>query len=350
MNASTIIPPPSQQPELGTHARALAKQGRLIEAIAAATAQNRIQPDEDLERLLVDWRMRARPSLRQASPGPTWQRDIQDPFPGLSGLPEISARELTTQVMAGAIVHHGALLVRGLISANEASTLSHGIEQAFDGLTTWLADKKTPRTPWFSPAPISWFRRPGNLRQWTLAGGGTLAADSPRMLYELAELLDRTGLINMVTEYFSERPTLSVGKTTLRKIPASLKQSGWHQDGAFLGKEIRTVNLWLTLSDCGRDAPGIDFVPKRIPYIVETGTQGALLNWMVGPGMIDQLTSDSPVCSPEFAAGDALLFDHLFLHRTGLPPGRTKDRYAIESWMFAPSRFPGYQGIGKLLL
>ena len=45
-------------------------------------------------------------------------------------------------------------------------------------------------------------------------------------------------------------------------------------------------------------------------------------------------------CSPEFSPGDALLFDHLFLHRTGVAPGMTRERWAIETWFFAPSTLP----------
>jgi hypothetical protein len=47
--------------------------------------------------------------------------------------------------------------------------------------------------------------------------------------------------------------------------------------------------------------------------------------------------------SPSFSAGDALLFDQLFVHRTGIQPGMTKPRYAIEAWHFAGSTFPSRQ-------
>ncbi|MEZ5167509.1 MAG: hypothetical protein R2695_13835 [Acidimicrobiales bacterium] len=53
--------------------------------------------------------------------------------------------------------------------------------------------------------------------------------------------------------------------------------------------------------------------------------------------------ADVPVLAPEFREGDALLFDHLFLHRTGVTDAMTKERYAIESWFFAPSAYPGGQ-------
>ena len=41
--------------------------------------------------------------------------------------------------------------------------------------------------------------------------------------------------------------------------------------------------------------------------------------------------------------GRALLFDDVFLHRTAVAPGLTTDRYAIESWFFAPSTYPADQ-------
>jgi hypothetical protein len=38
-----------------------------------------------------------------------------------------------------------------------------------------------------------------------------------------------------------------------------------------------------------------------------------------------------------------MLFDHFFLHRTGIPAAIAKDRYAVESWFFAPSAYPVQQ-------
>lgn len=326
--------------DLRAQALAHAAEGRYVDAIELATEHNRIAADPELERLLVVWRMAAFAERANSAPNPNWPPEFADPFPGLSGLPEIQASELNTNVLAGAILHHGALLVRGLISPDVADQFRPGIDQAFDAFAAWLANRRLPPNQWFCPAPIPADTELAKSRNWQMLGGGCWAADSPHMLFELVELLERTGVVDMVSQYLSERPALSVGKTTLRKIPVGQKNSGWHQDGQFLGKDVRSVNLWLALSPCGRDAPGIDLVPKRIPYIVETGTHGAEMEWIVGPGLIETLAHDAPVASPEFAAGDALLFDHLFLHRTGLPPNRTRDRWAIEAWMFAPSHYP----------
>ena len=45
---------------------------------------------------------------------------------------------------------------------------------------------------------------------------------------------------------------------------------------------------------------------------------------------------------PVFDAGDALIFDHLNLHRTAIDPGMTRDRHAIETWLFSPSTYDGH--------
>ena len=118
--------------------------------------------------------------------------------------------------------------------------------------------------------------------------------------------------------------------------------TNWHQDGAFLGREVRTLNMWLALSPCGVDAPGLDMVPRRFDEVLPTGTEGALFDWSVSPDLVTEVAGDE-VISPRFEPGDALLFDHLFLHRTGVTPAMSRERHAIECWMFAPSSYPDGQ-------
>ena len=49
-------------------------------------------------------------------------------------------------------------------------------------------------------------------------------------------------------------------------------------------------------------------------------------------------------CSvPNFRLVTRLLFDHMFLHRTAIGPEMTHERYAIETWFFAPSVYPDGQ-------
>ena len=62
-------------------------------------------------------------------------------------------------------------------------------------------------------------------------------------------------------------PLITVHKTTLRKADPSVA-GAWHQDGKFMG-DVRALNLWLSLSRCGDDAPGLDIVPRRLDHHVD---------------------------------------------------------------------------------
>ena len=146
----------------------------------------------------------------------------------------------------------------------------------------------------------------------------------------------------IVTEYLGERPALSVNKGTLRRAAPKVGTEWWHQDGAFLGAGIRSLNIWLSLNDSGVDAPGLEVVSKRLERIVDAGTEGADFDWSVSDAVVAREAGDS-IASPIFKAGDALLFDHLNLHRTGTTPEMTKTRYATETWFFAPSAYPDPQ-------
>ena len=136
---------------------------------------------------------------------------------------------------------------------------------------------------------------------------------------------------------------MSVKKCVLRCVPSTIKVADWHQDGAFMGREIGSMNVWLSLSHCGYDASGLECLPHRLTEIVPTGSHGAHIDWSIGPGMVDIVAKGRPTVSPVFAPGDALIFDHLFLHRTSIPAAIAKDRYAIESWFFASTGYPAGQ-------
>ncbi len=113
--------------------------------------------------------------------------------------------------------------------------------------------------------------------------------------------------------------------------------SGWHQDGAFLGSDVRTMNVWVALSPCGGDrpTPGLEVVPKRLPEILSI--EGGMGPISIAPALLEQVAADAPPVRPEFEPGDGIMFDERFLHRTYLHENMSEDRYALECWLFAPS-------------
>jgi hypothetical protein len=156
--------------------------------------------------------------------------------------------------------------------------------------------------------------------------------------FEMMEMFHRANLPALVRGYLGEPALITAQKTTLRKAEPSVP-GAWHQDGKFLGP-VRALNLWLSLSRCGDLAPGLDIVPRRIDHLVTTQTEEAMLDYMISQKRAEEAAGDTPIIRPIFEPGDALLFDELFMHKTGSDPSMPNPRFAIENWFFGASGFP----------
>jgi hypothetical protein len=324
-----------------TAAETMATRGRRLEAIDVLTAANRSARSAEIERQLVHLRHDAFDEV-DAGPGlAAWPPEAPDLFPGAQ-LAEVRAGDFDAETLRSGIVRHGCLAVRGLIPPERVAQLTAGIEAAMNACSTWEGEPGTDTAPWFVPFETG----PGSSlapeRRWVTRGGGVWTVDSPRAMFDVLEAFAEIGLAGPLTGYLGERPALSVKKWTLRRVPIT-SGTNWHQDGAFLGQGIRTVNFWLALSHCGDDAPGLDVVPRRMEGILPTGTDGAMFDWSVGEPVVQQASEDAPILRPVFEPGDALFFDERFLHRTAVSEAMTRERYAIESWFFAPSHYPDDQ-------
>lgn len=311
--------------------------------IAELMAANRTAPDPATEKRIVQLRHEAFAQL--GGNGVAAGAETQPPeneLPRPDGLPEVNADELSAEAIRDGILGGGSLLIRGLIDPERAERMRHGIDRTFELRDALMQGADVAETtPWFDPfAPGPDY--PPDAAQWNrmkLGGHAVWAPDSPRMMFELIDAFDEAGLTRVVTEYLGERPALSMNKSVLRRVSPE-SGTDWHQDGAFLGKGIRTCNVWIALSRCGDVAPGLDIVGRRYDEIVATGTEGAVFPWAVSPQVVEETREGAEVARPVFEAGDALLFDHYCLHRTAVDPAMTEDRYATETWCFAPSVYP----------
>jgi hypothetical protein len=292
-----------------------------------------------IERELVTARRAAVAEVAGVGRGPIPSGGTPPPV-GPSGLPEATPDQLDGPTVRAAFESHGCLVVRRLVPRSTAEELVAGIDRAIEawaGLTRPFAGPTGD--PWFDPQTVDDPERSALGRTWVTNGAGLLSFDSPRMLATILDRYEQLGLRTLLAELLGARPVLSANKCTLRRVPVETN-AGWHQDGAFLGQQLRAVNVWATLTDCGVDAPGLDIVPRRFDEIVETGTRGSFFDWAVGDGVIEELAVDTPVLRPELAAGDAVIFDEMLLHRTATDPSMTSSRYAIEMWTFSGSAYP----------
>jgi hypothetical protein len=328
----------------------LEASGQFREAIDVWMVVNRHAAEAEIEQRLVRLRHEAAsshdPSAHEGSAREPWPRPLADPFPHVYGEPpETEARGLTSELLGGAIQHHGCLLVRGFLEARRARQFVDLIDAAFEAREAHLSGTPTERTaPWFAPDPDYDAVGPPAALQRALNHklNAMLAVDSPRGLFEIIDALEARGVPDALRGYFGESAVLTAEKTTLRRVlpgPAP----AWHQDGSFLGGEARTVDVWVALSRCGAgtDSSGLEILPRRLDELVAFGIEGTRTNIeILGDDVLKAGAGVTPVC-PTFEPGDALLFDELFLHRT--MPGLPRPRYALEIWTFAPSgRTPSY--------
>ena len=267
-----------------------------------------------------------------------WPPAWDDPFPGEEGIPAITPDRIDGAVVGGAIVHHGCLRIDGLLRADDVAHFVAAIDEAFAARERWLAATEAGTDLDESVfAPFA----PGRDRAEGFGRNGYIrTVDVPASLADLASAFHRTGLVAAIAEHLGEHPAMIANKWALRSTPSGKVAGDFHQDGAFLGEDVRSLNLWLALGHCGIDAPGLDIVPRRLDGVVEAGTEGAIFDWSVAPDVVERVAADAPVVRPEFAPGDALLFDHLLLHSTAIEETMTRERHAMETWMFAPSAYP----------
>jgi hypothetical protein len=314
----------------------------LLAEIEHETAANRDKPHPGREVRLVRLRHLAGLQRLAAPPAaPVYASPVAD-LPEAATVPEIAAADLTPEILRAAVLRDGSLLVRGLVPRAGALALAAGIDAAFVEREQRLGGADTPVKYYdeFSPEPPN---EEVPVREWIRMGGGVLAADSPRLAFQMLELFRAAGIPQVVEGYLGEPGMITLEKTTLRKADPDIA-GAWHQDGKFLGP-VRALNLWLSLSRCGDVAPGLDIVPRRLDDLVTANTDEAMLDYQVSQARVQEAAGPKGIVRPIFEPGDALLFDEMMLHQTGSDPAMPNPRYAVESWFFGASAFPDYSPI-----
>jgi len=313
---------------------------RLLETIGRLSDANRRHRDAAIEQELAVLRHAAWSEVGRPEPQGEWPPVGPDVLGEITGLPDLPYSDVTPDVLRSAVFQHGALLARGMFGPDVVARLNADIEATMGFVASLSEGARLGDAPeWFSPLDVEGFEGVGPMeRMWVLKSGTVWAADSPRTLFDIIEALETVGLDELLSAIFGQRPALSVTKFAMRKVPPDA-MGGWHQDGYVLGEDTRTLNVWVALSHCGDEAPGLDVVPRRMDRFVETAVAPPL-DFIVAQETIDELSAETPIVRPTFEAGDALIFDQFLLHQTGWGPGLTKPRYGLECWFFCPSTYP----------
>jgi hypothetical protein len=348
--------------EVVAEADRLLAGGDVRAAISVLTVANRQHQAVDIERALVRARYEGCALLPRPE-APVGGREAITAGPG-GEVFEVAAADLTVEAIRTGFAQSGCVLVRGLVSPERSAHLVEGIDATYAAFDAAAAGEDTYDRRWYWPFPMPAAISPANAgaavvlapgappaktigvkahRRFTREGGGIWTVDSPRLLFELFELVDDLGIGDLITAFLGERALLSANKCNVRRVPAAEMAGGWHQDGAFLGADVGAFNVWIALSRCGVDAPGLDLLPKRFDRLVESGSAEAFFRWSLSDADVHEAGEGMAPVRPEFEAGDALFFDHRLVHRTATSPTMTRERHAIEAWWFSPSVFPPSQ-------
>ena len=103
---------------------------------------------------------------------------------------------------------------------------------------------------------------------------------------------------------------------------------GWHQDGALQaqftpGEALLPLHTcWLALTDCGVDAPGLEWVDIAQPALLQPSQLTA--------AAVQARFPPHAFVRPHLQAGDAVFFDGTLLHRTHVTPRMHAGRTSIE--------------------
>jgi hypothetical protein len=313
-------------------ARALAHGGRFREAVAIGKTVHRECPDVGFAAELRDWRHRAYYEVPPgAAPNP-WPRDYANPFPDIvNRIPEIDAADLTLDILGGAMTHQPALIVRGLFSQERMDLLRGAITKPFgeEGRNSGHYNEIEPLHGSAFQLVVS---------RTLFPGVETNMADAPDVLETWFAGLEECGALDMVSAYLGEHPAISACKANIYTMPPLTEPVAWHQDGVAFGDATRAVNIWVAASECGEDSPGLEFVPVRLTEIVDTGTLGSEHHWSISNQVAESVTEvDS--AKPLFAPGDAVFFEKYSLHRASSLPTMNTVRFALQSWLVAPSMY-----------
>lgn len=308
----------------------------------------RVSPSLELAKEIINSRISGFESNEPTSC--EWNEPMASMQAGSCELPEVDASNLSVDLVKKSIARSGGLIVRNFASGGECADLRFDINQALEEYRELSLGRVQKSDCKYVSRPESIHGEkkqfPMADRDWGIATGSIWAVDTPQLAVQLISFYKSKGVKKLLRQYFDEPAVLSVKKWLLRCIaPNNGAEAGWHQDGRFMGESIRSLNLWLALSECGAkaDAPGIEFVMDQSRVIYETGTNGAAFDWTVGQGLIDRLHGDKCIVRPRFSAGDAVIFDHYNLHRTAYGCSDSACRYAVETWFFAASRAPENQ-------
>ena len=177
-------------------ARALEADGKIFEGIDLLTRANRENGDVIIEREIIAMRHRAGAEMVEAGDqNPSHPDPVADyEFRLEDKVPTVTPGELTPEILRAAILKYGCLKVTGVMDEATARSLADDIDHAF-AIRQRLSEAKEvdPTRIYEEFEPNEPYQVQYVERHWVALAGGVLAADSPKMFFQMVDSLEQAG-------------------------------------------------------------------------------------------------------------------------------------------------------------
>jgi len=251
--------------------------------------------------------------------------------------PIIEAKDLTSPLFAALMRRHSCLMVRGLLGMADTLKLRAIAARTYEIYDRTYLETESGAKPSEANfiAPDAYGPSRAHLKHFRDFGSLVLSF-CPIATGAVTPMLSHSVMRQCVEDYFGAPIGLSINSSSVRLSErGSTIRRVFHQDGNFLGGEdAETINCWIALDPCGVNAPSMEVFPQRVEGLLPAGVDGAIVAWEIAEETVYRRLGKENAWIPEFRPGDAFLFDHTHVHRTHNSPTMTKDRFAMECWMF----------------
>ena len=135
----------------------------------------------------------------------------------------------------------------------------------------------------------------------------------------------------LLRPFFPNPPQLRPELSWARVVASNLRGSTvpYHQDFNAFGRFV--VNVWVPLMPCGRAAPGLELVARRLDELTDTvPAENQYDDLQIAESLIMERFGAESLFIPEFEPGDAVAFLCTTIHRTYLTPEMSSRRSSLE--------------------
>lgn len=216
---------------------------------------------------------------------------------------EMAAAEADPERVAGGLLRHGTVLLRGCYPIQVLAALAPKFQLRLD--------------QWGKPV----FRLSDMSKEEIEA-----ALLSPL----LRALVPALGL-DLASWPFGSWVRAAIPKMAGTRVP-------FHQDMLVCARKC--MNVWIALNPCGpgTKAPGLETVARHLPALMPTmqgdANEYAIQHMEIPEEAVLHAIPPEALWRPRFAVGDALLFLGTTVHRTAMEPGMDQVRTSIELRFF----------------